>query len=195
MCVRHARKLSKKVCSSLFNSHGKVFVVIRKVQEWRGRAIFLPLKKHRCVGPQKQQRSHGSITSRRGELVQPRAARGICKLVEILDAGHKRRSWEIECTCAAALALPQRILSLIKKSPFNCRDEFLRIAAIIGTVRLIVAREADAHRLRVVIVPQRIEAITAGLLRSHQSSVLRFIFSNQNDRSLTGGTPRLTAYC
>src|SRR5207253_2491229 len=115
----NTRKLREKIGAPLLDKRCKLLVVIGKIKEGSRCAVFLPLKQHRRVGTEKKQRGYRPVLPRRSQLVQPRAGSGIRELIVILNVGHKRGRSEVQRDGASMIALPDVVLPLIEKSPFD----------------------------------------------------------------------------
>ena len=112
-------------------------LVIAEVEERRGGAEFLTLKKHRRAWRKQQQRAHGAIHPRVGEHVGAFAARRVRHLIVILQKGHEVPGLKVERRRAAALLLPFVPLALIEVAVLRGGDELLRRA-----------RDSPCNRLR-----------------------------------------------
>src|SRR5438094_5570203 len=106
--------------------------MIGKIEKWLRCAVFLSLKNQWSARHEKQQSGDRLIAARACLFMKPQAIGRVRDLVVILKVIHERRGFQIKGGVAALLALPDRLLALIKKTPFSRRDEFLRASAVIS---------------------------------------------------------------
>ena len=82
-----------------------------------------------------------------------------------------------------ALLLPLVALPLIKETVFGGGDEFARTAAIVRVVGLVMSGQRDHGAVMEIVVPQRVEPVTAALGRARQLGVLRLVLSDDKGDS------------
>ena len=91
--------------------------------------------------------------------------------------------WDVEHRCAAPALLPLISLSLIEESVFRRRDELLCDAAVAAVVRFVATSQCDERAVVKVVIPHCIERIAAGIARTDELRVLRFVFRD-DDRAV-----------
>src|SRR5436189_1923132 len=129
-------KLRQEIRSPFRYSLRELVLVIGEVEKRRGGRELLSLKKHRRVRAEEKKRREGAVDAGRGDLVQPRACRGIGDLIVILEVADQLLRRRIERRRPAPLFLPGVALALIQESMAGHRHEFLRRAFVIRVVRL-----------------------------------------------------------
>src|SRR5215203_4182018 len=83
--IGQRRKLRQEFEAALADGFGQVAFMIRKVREWRRGRTLLPLKEHRNLRPEQQQRDQCPPSPGLRQLMQSDAAAGVGHLVMILE--------------------------------------------------------------------------------------------------------------
>src|SRR5262249_24106623 len=91
---------------------------------------------------------------------------------------------------AARLLLPRVVLTLEQISVFRGGDELLRLAARVAVVRLRASGHRDHRAVMKIVVPERVETITALVERPNPTGLLWFVLCNEQD-----GSPRRRVTC
>src|SRR5688500_15807835 len=113
------------LAAAFANQLVQVRVVIREVQEWSGRAEFLPLKKHRRLAGKQQNRRERAVSSRARQLVQPASVEGVRDLVVVLEIPHALMRIDVQRRSASAPLVKHVVLTLIQDSVLERRHELL----------------------------------------------------------------------
>src|SRR5258707_9655313 len=112
---------------------------------------------------------------------------GVGDLVVVLQEIDEVGRRQVERRGAAPLLLPGKNLSLVEVAPFEGRDEFLRIAVIVGVVGFIAADERHHGGMMEVVVPNCIQAVAALLRRAYEASSLPLVLGDDDDRTISRG--------
>src|SRR6266850_3969076 len=103
------------------------------------------------------------------------AAGGVRHLIMVLEEGDERGRLQPESWRAAALLLPFVPLALVKVAPFDGGDELLRLAQVLGIVRLIMPGQRHHRAMMKIIIPERVDAIASLRVWPHQLYMLRLV--------------------
>jgi hypothetical protein len=90
---------------------------------------------------------------------QPEA--GVGDLIMVLEKSHEYSRLQVQRRGPTPLALPLVILPLVEEAILEGRDDFLWRAVIIGVIGLAASGQGYHGAVMKVVVPERIEAITA----------------------------------
>ena len=131
------------------------------------------------AGPQQDDGGHRAQHPGRGQRRQPFAADGVRDLVVVLQERDERGRRQVQRRGPAALLLPGVPLPLVQVPPLHRRQDLLRGAAVVRVVGLVVAGQRDARAVVEVVVPQRVQAVAAGLGRAHHPRLLRLVLGDQ----------------
>src|ERR1700740_2191479 len=108
----------------------------------------------------------------------------------VLNEGDKCVRRRTKGWCAPRGCLPEIGLSLKQIAVLGCGNKFLRSAKIIGVVGFPSPGQCDGGSMMEIIVPDRIEIVTALAARPCEFDDLPFVFRYQNNRSRRGGFAR-----
>ena len=103
-------------------------------------------------------------------MMKPGAGERVCHLVMVLNVGDKICGTQAVCRSAAALFLPGKPLPLKQVAVLDGGNKFLRPPVKIGIIRLIAACDCHTHAVMEIIVPERIQSITALFDAADQAS-------------------------
>src|SRR5271154_567529 len=157
--------------------------MIGKKEERARRAEFLPLEQHRNARHQQEISGHRAKPARARQRVTSLSGAGIGDLIVVLQKDNKTFRREIERGRAARFLLPLVALPLIEKAVFGGSDEFARATAVVRIVRLVMASQCHHSTVMEVVIPQRVEPVSAPLGWAHQLCVLRLVLSDNKSDS------------
>ena len=100
----------------------------------------------------------------------------------ILNERDKCVRGRTESWCTARCCLPKIRLSLKQIAVLGRRNKFLRSAKIIGVVGFPSPGQRDSGAMMEIVVPNRIEIITAFAARTDEFGDLPLVFRDQNNR-------------
>src|SRR5437870_10902555 len=109
----------------------------------------------------------------------------------VLQKNDKGLSRKIESRGAARPALPKVALALIEEAVLRRGDELARPAAVIAVIGLAPPGQRDHRAVMEIIVPQRVEPVSALLRRASEASLLRFVLADHQRRAALSGPPHL----
>src|SRR5581483_1411041 len=135
--------------------------MIREELERTGSGELLSLEKHGGSRSQEQQRSHGPVPTRTGQFVNALAPGRVGNLVVILEKRDEGGRRQAQRGRASWLLLPEVVLSLVKVTPFQRRDELLGSAQVIAVVGLVTTGQGHASCVMEIVIPETIHAVTA----------------------------------
>ena len=98
----------------------------------------------------------------------------------VLEEGDERGGLQPESWRATALLLPGVPLALVEVTPFDGRDELLRLPQIVGIVRLILSGQRHHGAVMKIVIPERVDAIAPLLVWSHQLHVLWLVLRHDD---------------
>ena len=101
----------------------------------------------------------------------------------VLQKDDKAFCGEIKRWRTAGFSLPLIALPLIEKAVFCGSDELARAAAVVGVISLMTSSQCHHGAVMEIIVPQRVEPITAAFRRAHQLGLLRLVLADNESRS------------
>ena len=116
---------------------------------------------------------------------------GIGDLVVVLQKDDEAFCGEIKRWRTAGFSLPLVALPLIEKAVLGCSDELPRAAAVIRVVGLMMSGQRNHCAVMEIVVPQRVEPITAALGWAHQLGLLRLVLADNESRSAATCRPHL----
>src|SRR5271163_5074271 len=157
--------------------------MIGKKEERARRGEFLPLEQHRNARHQQEISGHRPKPARARQRVTARSGGGIGDLIVVLQKDNKTLCRKIERGRAARLLLPLVALPLIEKAVFGGGDELARATAVVRIVGLVMAGQCHHSTVMEVVVPQRIEAVSAPLHWARELGVLRLVLSDNKGDS------------
>ena len=160
--------------------------MVREVQERRRGGEFLALEEHRRAGAQEHQRGHRLVQARAGQELDPVAAGRVGDLVVILQAGDEGGGVDAEGRGAAVRLAEAVELALEQEAPLDRRDQLLRRAVVVGVIGLGTLGHRHRGGVVEVVVPDRVEPVTALLDRADQPDLLVLVLGDQDDRPLAG---------
>src|SRR5208283_5677678 len=91
----------------------------------------------------------------------------------------------------ARFLLPLVGLPLIQEAVFGGSDQLARAAAVVRVISLMTSGQCHRGAVMEIIVPQRVEPITAALGRAHQPGLLRLVLADNESRSAATRRPHL----
>src|SRR6266446_2030996 len=104
----------------------------------------------------------------------------------ILNERDKRFRFSAERRATARRFLPKIWLPLKQVAVLGCGNKFLRRAKVIGVVGFPSPSQRDGGAMMEIIVPDRIEIVTAFAARPYEFDDLPLVFRDQNNRSPRG---------
>src|SRR5438132_441113 len=85
--------------------------------------------------------------------------------------------------------LPRVALTLKEETPFDRRDEFLRLAQIIVIIRIVSSRQCYHGRVMEIVIPKCVDAKAAGFTWANQACLLPLILGHDKRRAMWSGGP------
>src|SRR5665213_2822894 len=186
-----AGKLNEEFAAAFPDQPAEPVLMVGEKQKWRRSAEFLALEEHRDGGRQQQIGGYRPPVSRTCRLEAAQPGAGIGDLVVILQIGHEIGWREVEGRRAARLLLPSVPLALVEEAVLGGGDELARAAVIVAVIGFAAPGDGNHRGVVEIVVPQRVEAIPAGLGRAHHSGVLRLVFGGDEGFAAACGSPHL----
>ena len=185
-----AWKLREELAPSLAHGVAQLAVVVGEEQERRRRRELLALKEQRRRRPEQRQRGQRPVASRRRHLVHALAERGVRDLIVVLEEVHEGAARQIERRGSRA-ASPARHTTGPETGSRTSRHETSSCGEPreVGVVRLAAAGERDERGVVVVVVQQRVDAVTA--LRAAAARASCPAARSRRRRRADGRRPRL----
>src|SRR5581483_12301174 len=134
MCLRRrereARKFTEELRAALSHAIRKNRRRIGEKHKWRRSRELLPLKQHRRLRREQQERRHRTKQRWRSALMHAQSESGVRDLIVIFQKIDERFRRKIRRPDSAPLLDPLRVLALKQIAALYRRNEFLRCPAI-----------------------------------------------------------------
>src|SRR5262245_55636156 len=146
--------------------------MVGEVQKRARRRELLALKEKRSAPREQKQRRHGLIPAWTGQLMAAETPPRVRYLIVVVNKDdelirrnvHRRRS-----PAFLPAALP---LALVQVTPFDRREQFLRLAQIIGIIAFVVSGQRNHGTMVEIVIPNCIKAVSAILGRAREPRFL-----------------------
>src|SRR5262245_5726707 len=115
------------------------------------------------------------------------AAPRIRNLIVVLNEIDEGRAWNLQTGGPAPPLLPYVPLALIKVAVFDRLDDLRGLAQIVGVVGFVAPGHRHHRAVMEIVVPERVNSVTALLRRPDEDRLLRLVFGDDDDRTPSRG--------
>src|SRR5262249_54521726 len=154
-------ELRQELYAPLPNQGAKLAGVVGKETEGAGGREFLALKEHGRPRRKQQERRDGAEAARTGERMKAIAAARVRNLIVVLNVRHEALRRDSPNRRAPALVLPAVPLPLKEVTMLCGRNQLLRLAKIVGVIRLVAPCDRDPRGVMKIVVPKSVEIVSA----------------------------------